>query len=144
MARGITQVTEKYMIVFASADRPCVMLDRLKTVTGLRSQDFADARKVEMRASDIAAVVSTGPKQRQPSFSRRVLVGVEISDADVPAYPLIGVDARRNEWAEWGEKAGVSRNFSVYTTFDVTLNDWAAARTGSGIALGDVAFYRMT
>ena len=73
-----------------------------------------------------------------PRFISRAIV----RDEDVAAYPLIGVDARPNEWKEWARKAGLSDTMNVETTFDVTSNAWEAARTGSGVALGDLDFLK--
>ncbi|MEM8796430.1 MAG: LysR family transcriptional regulator [Pseudomonadota bacterium] len=71
------------------------------------------------------------------------LVGTaSVSDMDVRTFPLIGVDARPQEWAAWAKEAGLDGSIEPQFTFDVTASTWDAAMAGSGVALGDLDFLR--
>ena len=81
---------------------------------------------------------------KAPVASPRLIGRPILNDEEIAIHPLIGVDARPNEWREWAQKAGVSSALNVDTTFDVTLTAWEAARTGSGVALGDLDFLKQS
>lgn len=67
------------------------------------------------------------------------LVGTgPLDDREVGCFPLIGVDARPDEWSDWFGAAGLSDRPPIRQSFDVSANCWDAAVSGSGVALGNL------
>ena len=79
---------------------------------------------------------------KAPVASPRLVGDNSGDDGEVFGYPLIGVEARPREWAEWSKLAGFSDPVEPDFTFEVTTSAWEAAIAGSGVALGDVDFLK--
>ena len=80
---------------------------------------------------------------KAPVASHQLVGHGDISDDEVLAFPLLGVDARPMEWNQWASSAGMPDKAATPDfSFDVTSSAWDAAIAGSGVALGDLTLLK--
>lgn len=123
-----------------SAFRTAMKPAKLKVTSQVQFTDQADLWIRHAKRANWEGLMTTPlfHERKAPVVAPGLFSGGQTIDSRVLDYPLIGIGARQSEWTEWAHKAKLSTTITPETTFDVTLNAWDAAQSGSGVALGDI------